>query len=64
MYREMLARDRAEPRRSPREELVWRSLDEHAVAFYERELEWVESLRAAAAALGGEGGIDDSNYHE
>jgi len=52
MYRVTLARDRAAPRRSPREELIWRSLDEHAVAFYERELAWVESLRAAAASMG------------
>ncbi|HUX42497.1 MAG TPA: PadR family transcriptional regulator [Rectinemataceae bacterium] len=77
MYRETLARNRAAPRRSPREELIWRSLDEHAVAFYERELEWAESLRTAAAALGPgdaerealrlrgrEGGLYDSNYHE
>jgi len=51
MYRETLKRDRPSPARSPREELIWRSIDENTVAFYEGELEWVKSLRASVAAL-------------
>ena len=52
LYRETLARDRAAPRRSRREDFIWRSLDEHAVSFYEWELAWVESLRLALGAMG------------
>ncbi|HUX37847.1 MAG TPA: PadR family transcriptional regulator [Rectinemataceae bacterium] len=51
MYRETLRRKPRGPARSPREELIWRSLDEGAVAYYEGELAWVEGLRDALAAL-------------
>ena len=51
MYRETIRRSREAPNRSPREELIWRSLDEGAVAQFEAESAWLESLRSSLAAL-------------
>jgi PadR family transcriptional regulator, regulatory protein AphA len=34
-----------EPRRSEREELLWRSIGENRAAFYENELSWTRDLR-------------------
>jgi PadR family transcriptional regulator, regulatory protein AphA len=34
-----------EPKRSARERLIWRSIDENQVAFYENELSWTRNLR-------------------
>jgi PadR family transcriptional regulator, regulatory protein AphA len=45
MCRETMRRGRFEPGRSPRERLVWLSIDENRVAFYENELAWVRNLR-------------------
>jgi len=44
-------RDGSSPARSAREALIWTSIDENNLAFYDRELEWTRRLRAAAAAL-------------
>lgn len=51
LYRETLRRKPRSPGRSRREELIWKSLDEGAVAYYEGELAWVEGLRKSLAAL-------------
>ncbi len=40
-----------EPRRSERERLVWRSIDENQVAFYENELAWTRNLRLRLKGL-------------
>ncbi len=37
---------RGSPRRSVRETLIWKSIDENRAAFYEGELAWSRSLRA------------------
>jgi PadR family transcriptional regulator, regulatory protein AphA len=39
------AREGFEPRRSERESLIWRSIDENQAAFYENELSWARNLR-------------------
>jgi DNA-binding PadR family transcriptional regulator len=39
------AGDSSEPRRSEREILIWRCIDENQAAFYESELAWTKSLR-------------------
>jgi DNA-binding PadR family transcriptional regulator len=46
---------RAEPRRNARERLVWRSIDESQVAFYETELGWTKNLRLRLKELSDEG---------
>lgn len=46
MCREMLSRGGMEPRRSGRERLIWRSINENRVAFYENELSWTRTLRS------------------
>jgi len=56
MCREMLARSSVaeggvEPRRSERERLIWRSIDENRVAFYEGELSWTRTLRTRLKEL-------------
>jgi PadR family transcriptional regulator, regulatory protein AphA len=50
MCRESMRRSNAEgegaaPSRSPRERLIWRSIDENQAAFYENELSWTRNLR-------------------
>jgi DNA-binding PadR family transcriptional regulator len=45
MCRERIRRGRFEPGRSAREKLVWQSIDENLVAFYENELSWTKNLR-------------------
>jgi PadR family transcriptional regulator, regulatory protein AphA len=45
MRRQSAAPDGREPRRSDRERLIWRSIDENQVAFYESELSWTRNLR-------------------
>jgi DNA-binding PadR family transcriptional regulator len=39
------------PRRSPRERLIWESIDENHAAFYENELAWARELRAKLKEL-------------
>lgn len=51
MCRETLRRGVEEPARSERERLIWRSINEHQVAFYESELEWARGLRAELRRL-------------
>jgi len=56
MCREMLSRSSvaeggAEPRRNERERLIWRSIDENRVAFYEGELSWTRTLRTRLKEL-------------
>jgi DNA-binding PadR family transcriptional regulator len=41
----------AEPRRSEREKLIWRSIEEGYVAFYENELAWTRKLRLSLREL-------------
>jgi PadR family transcriptional regulator, regulatory protein AphA len=45
MRRASAAGEDAAPRRSSRERLIWRSIDENQVAFYENELAWTRNLR-------------------
>jgi PadR family transcriptional regulator, regulatory protein AphA len=45
MCRETIRRGSSAPDRSPRERLIWESLDERRAAFYEGELAWTQSLR-------------------
>jgi PadR family transcriptional regulator, regulatory protein AphA len=46
------ARERVSaPVRSPREKLIWESIDENRAAFYERELAWARKLRAALKVI-------------
>lgn len=45
MCRETMRRGGSEPARSGREKLIWRSIDENHVAFYENELSWTRNLR-------------------
>jgi PadR family transcriptional regulator AphA len=45
MCRETMRRGSPEPRRSERERLIWRSINENQVAFYENELSWTRNLR-------------------
>jgi PadR family transcriptional regulator, regulatory protein AphA len=41
----------AEPRRSERERLLWRSINENQIAFYEHELSWTRTLRTRLKEL-------------
>jgi len=52
MCRERARRGGLEPARSPREELVWKRIEEGNIALYERELDWVRALRRDIEALG------------
>lgn len=59
MCRETIRRGRATPeplvgapRRSPRERLIWESIEDNRAAFYESELAWVRGLRLRLGALG------------
>jgi DNA-binding PadR family transcriptional regulator len=45
MCRETMRRGGGEPARSERERLIWRSIDENQLAFYENELAWARKLR-------------------
>jgi DNA-binding PadR family transcriptional regulator len=45
MYREKRRRGFTYPARSPLEEGLWRDIEDHAVAFYESELEWLGRLK-------------------
>ncbi|HTX73294.1 MAG TPA: PadR family transcriptional regulator [Rectinemataceae bacterium] len=45
MYREKLARGTISPSRTPLEKRLWESIEVHAIAFYEQELQWVKGLR-------------------
>jgi PadR family transcriptional regulator, regulatory protein AphA len=51
MCRETMRRGGKEPARSDRERLIWRSIDENQVAFYENELSWAKSLRSRLREL-------------
>jgi PadR family transcriptional regulator, regulatory protein AphA len=46
-----LAQSAGSPGRSPRERLIWASIDENRAEFYERELAWARGLRAELGAL-------------
>jgi PadR family transcriptional regulator, regulatory protein AphA len=45
MCRETMERGNLEPNRSAREHLIWRSINEYHIAFYENELSWTKTLR-------------------
>ncbi|MCE1197189.1 PadR family transcriptional regulator, partial [bacterium] len=45
LYREKCRRGEPSPARSPREAALWGSVQEHALGFYESELEWLRGLR-------------------
>ena len=45
MCRETMHRGAGEPARSERERLIWRSIDENQLAFYENEFAWARKLR-------------------
>jgi DNA-binding PadR family transcriptional regulator len=49
MYREKRRRGFESPSRGALEESLWRSIEDHALSFYEGELEWVRKL---ASSLG------------
>lgn len=57
MKREVLSggqsstRGQSSPCRSARERLIWRSIDENRLSFYEGELSWTRSLREALTRL-------------
>lgn len=53
MYRETMRRGADSPARNPREILIWKSIEEHTVSFYERERNWIQDLRKALAGPGG-----------
>lgn len=52
MYREKIRRGTDNPARDARERLIWESLEAQALALYEREAEWIGSLRAKLAKGG------------
>jgi DNA-binding PadR family transcriptional regulator len=45
MYRERLRRGEASPSRDEREGVLWQSIQEHAIGFYEFELDWLRKTR-------------------
>jgi PadR family transcriptional regulator, regulatory protein AphA len=55
MCREAMRRGLEEPRRSEREALIWKSIDEKQASFYEGELAWTRKLRTELAALAARG---------
>ncbi|TXT42125.1 MAG: putative transcriptional regulator [Spirochaetes bacterium] len=46
MYKEKARRGFQAPDRTDLERRLWNSIEAHAIAFYERELEWVVSLKS------------------
>jgi DNA-binding PadR family transcriptional regulator len=46
MYKERARRGFLSPGRTELEKRLWNSIEAHAIAFYERELEWVGSLKS------------------
>lgn len=53
MYRETIRRGVDTPARGSRERLIWESIEENTVSFYERERSWIRSLKTALAELKG-----------
>jgi PadR family transcriptional regulator AphA len=51
MRRETLRRGSHSPARSPREELIWKSIEERNLGFYENEAAWIGGLRRELEAL-------------
>jgi DNA-binding PadR family transcriptional regulator len=51
MRRASLEPEKGAPCRSPRERLIWTSIDENRAVFYESELAWARSLRAKLKEL-------------
>jgi PadR family transcriptional regulator, regulatory protein AphA len=51
MCRETMERGVVEPKRSEREHLIWRSINENRVSFYENELGWARTLRTRLKEL-------------
>lgn len=51
LCQETLARGKASPGRSPREGLIWRSIEEGRLSAYKAEQAWSQNLRKAVAEL-------------
>ena len=49
MYKEGLRRGKSSPSRTRFEAALWENIEAHALSFYERELEWLNGLKALNA---------------
>jgi len=51
MCRETVRRGSIAPARSPRELLIWKSIEQANISFYENELKWVQELRKGISSI-------------